>query len=163
MWQREPDTFTEKNFADCSFLPREQMPCSQISRRKLLRITTKPQNSWKFSHSKNSRYTVWHYDCVLMCICFKQTFEQQIHYFVIVFLSACGLPQGGAWVSQWPAVRRLCGQPVLLEIPAMEVSGKVRQGFFQLFAPGGGGGGKKEIVCFMGGASTYLCAKHVAN
>ena len=45
----------------------------------------------------------------------------------IVFLFPCCLVQGGAWVPQWSTLHRLCGQPVLLEISAMEVPGKVRR------------------------------------
>ena len=50
--------FAEKTFADCSLLLGQRMPCPQISWRKLSRIAIKPWNSWKFSLSKVSRYTV---------------------------------------------------------------------------------------------------------
>jgi len=36
------------------------------------------------------------------------------------------------------------------------------QGFFQLFAQGWGGGAKRDCMDYCG-ASTYPCAKHVAN
>ena len=50
--------FTEKTFVDSSLVPRQRMPHLQISRRKLSRIATNPQNLRKFSYSKVSRYTV---------------------------------------------------------------------------------------------------------
>ena len=50
--------FVEKTFMDCSLLPYQRTPCPKSSRRKLSRLTTKPQNSWKFSPSKVSRYVV---------------------------------------------------------------------------------------------------------
>ena len=53
-----PTNFAEKTFADCSLLLRQRMLCPQISRRKLLQIATKLQNSGQFSPSKVSRYTV---------------------------------------------------------------------------------------------------------
>ena len=62
-WQRKLSQikkcdFCGETFADCSLLLRQSTPWPQISRRKLLRIATKPWNSRKFSPSKVSRYTV---------------------------------------------------------------------------------------------------------
>ena len=48
----------EKTFADCSLVLRQRMPHSHISRRKLLRTSTKPQNLRRFSPAKVSRYTL---------------------------------------------------------------------------------------------------------
>ena len=55
----ENTIFAEKTYADCSFFAAPKDATPQISQRKLLRIATKPWNSWKFSPSKVLRYTVF--------------------------------------------------------------------------------------------------------
>ena len=53
------EDFAEKTFAD--FCCRPDTACARMrcSRRKLLRTGREPRNSWKFSPSKVSRYTVY--------------------------------------------------------------------------------------------------------
>ena len=48
----------EKTFTECLVLLCQRTPCPPISWRKLLRIATKPWNSWRFFPSKVFCYTV---------------------------------------------------------------------------------------------------------
>ena len=54
----EKYNFCGENFRECSLLPCQRMPHPHILWRKLLQIATKLRNSWKFSLSKVSCYTV---------------------------------------------------------------------------------------------------------
>ena len=54
----EQETFEGENFRRLLIFAAPKNATAQISQRKLSRIATKPQNSWKFSPSKISRYTV---------------------------------------------------------------------------------------------------------
>ena len=56
--------FTEKTFAHLLAFAAPNDATPQIFRRKLSRIATKPQNSWKFSPSKVFRYTVYIRHCL---------------------------------------------------------------------------------------------------
>ena len=60
--------FTEKTFTDCLLLPRQRTPRPRISREKLSRIATKPQNLRKFSSPKVFRHTVFEFLIALSCL-----------------------------------------------------------------------------------------------